>query len=449
MQILVFVALALSIYQIKRYSIADAAINVFLSIFLLVPDFYSFNIPHLPPLTFATAALLPIVVALIATHGNEWKFQRADLWLALFFLGAFYSELSHTTLSNAGLLLIGGIFTGVMPYILGKMLLERDGVRERFVRRLVLLFFIISILSLWEFRMGTNIFTIPGRYLFPSQQPLPSQVRNGFVRIAGPFAGAELGGMLFGPAFLLSVWLGFLDKTRGDERKFMGIRRSTLRSAAIALGLYMTLSRGPWLGAILGYLITRIGIAKNMRRATILTMLLLVAGGAYGYIKAKEYTSGDIFAAKNQEQENAIYRRQLLDNYKPIVERGGIFGYGVVSFPKAQGQSSIDNAYLFFQVTQGKLGLWTFLLLSAECFLCVTQAIRRSTQRTDACFALCIGGGIACILFTITTVYLGGPSYPMLFLLFGWSQSLRQTQSTSAAVPVASSSRYAFRRVIA
>src|SRR5277367_756583 len=449
MEATVFLVLLYSIYLIKTRSIADAAIDLYLPAFLLVPSFYAFRLPHLPGIDFSGAALIPIAVTLLVCHGREWKLQRSDLWVALFFVGSYYSELSHSGASNAGLVFAGNAMKGILPYILGKILLEQEGVRERFARRYVILTFFIAILSLWEFRMGKDLFTTIENFILRENQGWTGQGRNGFIRIAGPFVGAIMAGTMFSIGWLFSMWLGVLDKSRGNEPKYWGQRRSTILSIGIAAGLLMTLSRGPIIGTILGYLIARIGNAKKMGRAAVITLVLIAVGGTIAYIKIQQYTSGDYWSAQTVEQQTAIYRRQLLENYKPIVEKGGVFGYGVVDRPSVDGQYSIDNAYLYIQLIQGNLGLWTFLLLGLESLLAVFLVVRRSTQRVDIYFALCIGGGMAGFLLSLTSVYLGGPMYELFFLLAGWSQSLRQSQSVSVMLPQPVSTRFSFRRVVA
>ncbi|WP_446745063.1 hypothetical protein [Silvibacterium acidisoli] len=448
MQIIVLVALLASIYQIKRYSVIDAVINVWLLCFLMLPEFYSLDIPHLPPLTFAGAALLPILFYIVIFELRKLKLTPADVLLAIFFLGEFYSEASHTTLQNAGLVLVASIRAGAGPYLIGRLIAEQPGVRERLTKRFVLLVLIVSVISVWEFRMGNNLFVSTLNHLFPNEAIFGNQLRGGHVRVAGPYMKAELAGMIFGPALLFAFWLRYVKKLEGDEKKYLRVRKSTIVMLAIAAALYMTISRGPLLGGILGWLIARIGTAKNMKLTAILTAILCIAGGTAGYVKAKAYTAGDLSSAKDQDQENAIYRRMLLDAYKPIVEKGGLFGYGIVNFPKAEGQASIDNHFLYLQVTQGKLGLWTFILLNADVMLMTLLSIRKFKQRIDICFALCIAGGIASILLTITTVYLGGPSYTMLFLLLGWGQSLRPTEVAGAVQAPEPTARFRFRRVI-
>jgi hypothetical protein len=56
---------------------------------------------------------------------------------------------------------------------------------------------------------------------------------------------------------------------------------------------------------------------------------------------------------------------------------------------------------------------------------------------------------MAGFMLSMTTVWLGPPMYPLFFIMLGWSQSLRQTETVGAIVPQPVNARFAFRRVIA
>jgi len=49
---------------LARGPIRRALLNVYLPAVLLLPQYYSIRFPHLPPLTFADAAVLPLGAAL-------------------------------------------------------------------------------------------------------------------------------------------------------------------------------------------------------------------------------------------------------------------------------------------------------------------------------------------------------------------------------------------------
>ncbi|MBV8672779.1 MAG: hypothetical protein JOZ33_05040, partial [Acidobacteriaceae bacterium] len=130
----VFLVLLLSAYWIKRRSIEAAVLDIFLPAFIFLPAYYAFRIPHLPSLNYPSAALIPIVIVMLIRHGREWKFTRSDLWVVLFMGGATLTEVLHSDPGTAGLVFFDGLFEGVMPYMLAKLLLEKDGLREKFVR---------------------------------------------------------------------------------------------------------------------------------------------------------------------------------------------------------------------------------------------------------------------------------------------------------------------------
>jgi hypothetical protein len=449
-QATVILVLCLSLFWIKTRSAEAAALDIWLPVYLFIPAEYGMRLPHLPGINFGYAALIPITIALLMRYGREWKFTRSDLWIALFFGGATLTEVLHSDPGTAGLMLFEGIFQGVMPYILGKLLLEREDMRERFVKRIVYLAAFIAIPAMWEYRMGTNFFARIETVLWgPLVGAGAQQIRGGLVRASGTFGGCIQAGTMFGTAFIFSMWLDSLDKAKPDAPKYFGVRRSTLVMLITFAGLCVANSRGPELGAILGFLVARIGKAKNMRLTAIVTILVATIAGSIGYVKAKEYTSGSIYDAKTIEQEDAIYGRVLLDEYKPAIAAGGLLGYGVVARPVVKGMFSIDNAFLNIQLIQGNLGLWTYILMGFEAVLAAFLAARRATQRSDIYFATCIGGAMAGLMLTLTTVWMGPPMFALFFLLLGWSQSLRQTENASVAVPQAAPARFAFRRVIA
>ncbi|MBV8629644.1 MAG: hypothetical protein JOZ83_01885, partial [Silvibacterium sp.] len=154
----VFLVLLFSIFWIKARSLEAAVLDVYLPCFLFIPYIYGFRLPHMPGLDFGSAPLTPIAIFLLIRYGREWKFTRSDLWLALFTGGAVLTEVLHSDMGTAGLIFFDILFRGVMPYMLGKLLLERGDMRERFVRRLVFLMAFIAIVSVWEYRMSMNLF---------------------------------------------------------------------------------------------------------------------------------------------------------------------------------------------------------------------------------------------------------------------------------------------------
>jgi hypothetical protein len=447
--VLVFALIA--IVRLRR-SVEAAAVDVFLPVLLLVPSVFSLHIPHLPSLSCVDAVLLPIGIAALISRSQRWQFKRADLWVVLFVLASCYTDYINIGLVNALYNLPSLICDSLCAYFIGKLLIEQSGLRERFAQRLVFLLAIVSFFSIGEFVGRKNIFLMLARRFFRSNMYWMDQIRGGFMRVKGPFAGAEQAGIVFFLGLLISLWLWFVNRSRQDvdEKKYLGIRRSTLWVVSISLGLYMTLSRGPWLGAAAGFLVARIGLVKNRRRAIIAALVLCVLGGIAANTKANQYAQlNPDDTAGNESQSSAYYRTQLDRVYKSVAERGGLFGWSAAAYPRDPAYDSIDNEYLLLWVTQGKVGLWLFILIALEGGIAIALAIYGSRQSVDSCFYYCLGGTLGGLILVLTTVYLTSQGFVLFFLFIGWSQSLREQYEGVQAAPERLNSRFAFRRVLA
>jgi O-Antigen ligase len=418
---LVLLPLFPALWFIAKRGLADALVDVYLPILVLVPMYSPLLIPHLVSVTAADAALLPIAIAALIKYRGPMRLRRADVWMALFLLCSGF-ELGNLEITQSLRTIFEHIFVIGLPYIVGRFLLEQEGVRVRFIRRFLWLLAFVAVVSLVEFRLGRNLFAMFWMPVFGTP-PNIEQVRGGFERVQGPFGHAIGAGMIYAVAWILALWLRDFDKLDlgSTERKFFGLRSSTVLVGLMFMGLLIAYSRGPWTGAAVAFAIALIGRAKNVARTTVIVVVLgiVVGGVAYRYLDA--YSSAAV--AKDQDQENAIYRRQLLDAYQPIVSYGGLFGWGE-GFPRVPGLYSIDNYYLYIEVTQGTVGLWTFLLVSAEAIISLFLFARTSLRKTEFGFAISMLALLAGSLLTLGSNGLMYQIQEIYFLCIGWALSL-------------------------
>ena len=183
------------------------------------------------------------------------------------------------------------------------------------------------------------------------------------------FAHAILAAMVFAIVFLLNCFLADLYKR---DRSKLGpiicrLERYHIPAFLLASVSLLTQSRGPQLGAVVGYSILQIPRFRHRKVAAFVVVLLLAIAGSAAYSYFDKYTSATDDGNLSEAQSSAIYRRELLKNYEPVVEKGGWLGWGALNIPEVGGQKSIDNAYLLIELGQGKLGLYLFMLIIAEC----------------------------------------------------------------------------------
>jgi hypothetical protein len=107
-----------------------------------------------------------------------------------------------------------------------------------------------------------------------------------------------------------------------------------------------------------------------------------------------------------------------------MAEHSGPFGLGP-HFPVIGKYQSVDNEYLFVALTDGYIGLGSFLILCAGTVYNLVMAAAYNPQRLDRAFAFTLLGLFFGILVCIATVYLGLQPLIFFFMTVGWAQSLR------------------------
>lgn len=462
---LIFLLPAMVCWAVLAMSSArKALLYVYLPTLLLLPQYYVLHIKHLPPISFADAAILPLAVALAATGMRRWRLAWMDLWVLLIagcagVSEALSAELANgnwvrllspdsavsqrigTNVANGGLMFVNALFTIVFPYMVGRLLIERqeiDGepMRWKIVKRMVVLLAAVSVLSVHDFLRGSNLWQRLARPLQQYQiETWEPQMRWGFGRIAGPFGHAILAGMVFLMGLVYCLWLRRADPTWGTRRIVSGIPVNVrgLIMTALAAGLVMTQSRGPWIGVALALVFAFFTRMMPVGKAAIAFLLFLTVFGTAAYYVGKNYTDRDIRQAVTVEQQSAIYRRQLLTNYAPKIAERPAFGWGITNYPEINGQQSIDNEYLLLVVTEGFLGLAVFLAIVGGTGMRLLQFISRPIEHEDRLLVFAHMAVLIGLTTTLTTVYMGEQVVMLFFMFVGWVQAMNPAEAVASA----------------
>lgn len=409
-----------------RRSLPQVFLSVYLPVFILCPAYYYWKVSSLPPITMGQSVLIPIGIAILLKLLPRWRWTTADIWVLLFMISTCVTDYrnEHTTASIFDL--FNNLVEGVIPYMIGKTLIEQAGLRLETARRVAVLMVICALISFYEYRMSVNPFTLFWGRFFPNEWfAWKTQLRWGFGRVSGPYGQSELAGLVILFAIMLAIWLTYAYEW---PKNLPLVGERTRRAKAFVLVvlflfLFTTQARGPWLGCAFALPIAFIGKSKHIWRNSLIFLLVALPLLGGGYLAAKKFVS-DPNPASNEAQ-TAQYRQQLLENYIPIAQRGGAFGWGQ-DFPRTQGQDSIDNEYLFVWLVQGWVGAGALCLLALECLVRLVLAAAVAKNSLDRFFAFSLFGAFAGILLTISTVFLGNQPYQLFFLIAGWSQVLNR-----------------------
>jgi hypothetical protein len=429
-------------YVATRYSVSRALLLVVLPVMLLLPSNFRFDFPGYPGFNFNQTAFLAVGAVFFFRDSGHWKFSRMDLWVGAIVLSGFTTDYLRGTFSDGIRVLVDMSTSCVLPYVLAKGVIERDNRRIEIAKQIVLLLAFVGAFSLYEFRFGVNIFQRWLRDFFPlDQSEWVTQLRWGYARIAGPYSHAILAGTILAVGLVLHYYL----TAQGHWKKWdlswlptFGIAKPVALGLAIAAGLAMTMSRGPWLAAGFGLLVVFTGRMKDHRKALGVIVLMLLLGGATAAQMLLKYANGQRETAATTEEETAIYRRDLVPMYMPYVEEAAPFGWGRVHTPRLAYMPSIDNHYLLLAVVQGYVGLAVFLITLCEAVMTVVGSAKAARTAEERAFAFTMFGGIAGIAVSIAMVYLGMQLHQLFYFLIGWSEGFRQVvgrRGTSGAQP--------------
>src|ERR1700722_8120619 len=433
-----------------------AFLRVYLPTLLLLPTYFHWTFTlHLG---FSETAILPIAAFFIARSWNKWRWSLTDFLVLGLVATTVVSQYVNSGYSMAQNLAIHGICNVILPYMLAKVMLQDDQLRVEFIKTAVILLAFIAITSIYEFRMTPDPYKIFPAFFFPDQFDAFAQRRYNLTRIAGPFPHAILCGMMLAAAYWFARWLGWTGNWRG-KMPFLPISKVRFCKLAIFGGSLMTISRGPWVGAIVAVVVVWLCMSRD-KRALAVNALVLILAAVPIFWAASSYVSVTRDQSASETQETAAYRHELVQKYIVIAEERPTWGWGFTddprggqAFPILDGMKSIDNHYLLLALEHGEiaLALMVAILIWTPIRLLV-YGERRVYGDPDGLLAFVLLGVYITFAVSIATVWLGGQTQPMLFLVAGWSEGLLLAPSRVrhlVSEPSASPLPYKFERVMA
>ena len=420
----------------------QALLNVYLPVLLMVPEYYRWTVPLLPKLTPSHSAIMGIIVIAVVRKKLKWRFSLTDALVIAMVVGISISEYTNTGYKEAQNLTFDMLAWLLFPYLATKIFVEPLGLRVIFARRIAILMFAVSMVSLYEFRLGRTLFRVPFDPFFAGQgSGWVTTFRWGFARIAGPYGHAILAGVVMIIGYRIQKWLEWGGHWERSFKRFPGLpwSKAKIISYGIIAGSVMTMCRGPWMGGGVAALVIGVGRSRNRKLAIRIALAGLLLIGVPAAVSFYSYISVGRAHATSVSQETAAYRKELMDKYTDIAMEHSVLGWGRNTWPKVAGMESIDNYYLQLTLMHGVTA--TSLLLA----IIVTMMVRlgrrgaRSGYRTDeANLAFTLLSCYAAIAFSIATVYMGNQLLPLFAVLTGWSEGFltapaRQTVKAGAA----------------
>jgi O-Antigen ligase len=376
-----------------------------------VPGFgvvnYLFELNHTRLL--ALALLLPAALKLsarVSPSGQRPGRLPTDRWVYAFLLMACLLQFRQSTFTDSlrACFLIG--LDAFLPYyVISRSIRDAEDIR-RLMGAFVVAAGVMGVLGLFEMVRVWNLYAGLVMALDTSWGFGGYLLRDGMQRASVSTGQAIVFGYVMALAF--AFWLFLKARAPKDWRQHavMGM---------LLLGLVASLSRGPWLGAGIAYVVSMLLVPGGLRTVGSRVMLVLAVLPVVALTPWGDKVMGLLPFVGNVDTENIDYRSRLIDNALLVIERHLFFGSAsYFSEPEmlamVQGQGIIDvvNTYLATALSYGVVGLFLFVMAFLSAIFPAYATLKRWPSGSSASEARslgqCLVSSLVAVMFMIFTV---------------------------------------------
>jgi O-antigen ligase len=320
--------------------------------------------------------LLPAFFALrrqsdITSFGRSGTDKLLIAYLLLNVVIYFFNTTLTDSLRNDFYLLID-IF---LPYfVISRSLKNLPAFRDALLS-LVLAIMVLAPLAVFESMKHWLLYSVVTRELGFEQQSMTEYLmRDGIIRAIAT------AGQPIALGYLMVVGMGlYIFLQHSIEHKL--IRR--LGMSLLAAGLISSLSRGPWIGALVLFVAYIATGRYAIRRIMSLALMAMLVLPLLSILPRGERAINLLPFIGTTEKETIDYRERLITNSMIVIKRNPWFGSkDYLKAPEMQamrqGQGIIDivNSYIGLALTQGLVGLVLFVSFFALTLLGIYRAMR-------------------------------------------------------------------------
>jgi hypothetical protein len=311
----------------------------------------------------ALVILLPAAISISKTNnfkfGSIWTDRLILIFILLYFSLVAYNESITEGLRKA----IYGFTDIVLPYyVISRSIKNLSQVRVALVAFLSAAF-VFALIGTFESVKSWLLYNSVYDNFGIGQELNLYVMRGEDIRAIASFNIA----LIF--AFYLVVAMGFY------LFMYTSVKSKAVKRVGLLIllsGLLAPLSRGPWVGAVVVYVVYTLQGSARIKK-----LALLLVTGFITFIALHNIEGGqkylDLIPFYGQaESDNVVYRQKLFDNAMIVISRYPLFGsYGSLSYLEEpemvemiQGERIVDivNTYLLIGLTSGYVGLTIYVL---------------------------------------------------------------------------------------
>ena len=396
----------------------------FLPVLTMMPVYFETKIvPGIPELSFWSAVLIPIAFVWIVNRQAEgYRFSPVDVLILVHLVLVFSGQWHNSTYKEAQKIFYNDVTIRLLPFIMARSWFMAPDSRLKMFKILIICSAVVACFQIFESRFYYNVFDEPIRRFWPKTVAWGSGMkRGGLKRASGPFGHPICAGYFFTMFVPLAIWLW--------KNDYFEVRKKGLLITLICVGGGIaSISRAPIIGIFLGMALIWYGWSTNKGIPTMIVSVFLIMASIFVLPKAIAYINVDRANAVTEDQRNAAYRKELMDNYKEVIAEKPLLGWGRFTVPVVKGQDSIDNEYLVIVLQSGKSALYAYILSFTWVVVrLLFFAARGDPTSHENRLAWCLLASILTALFTQGTVYSGTQTVQFFYMFLGFSEGLMQS----------------------
>jgi hypothetical protein len=363
---------------------------------------YLLTVNH--PRILSLVILLPLYFSSKSSSSFPIGKTSSDKLLIAFMILATLLEIRGTTFTDALRRGFGGFFLDMfLPYYVASRMLKSVADIKTAFTALTIVSLIAAVLGIFEWAKGWVLFdALP--------KALGSHGFGGYMwRGGGLRAVSSLGHpIVLGLVMAASLGAFLLVSYSLNNKRLQRAGLFTLIS-----GLFVSGSRGPWLGGLIFAAVFATSADKPGKRLVYLVAVTFLALGLLTVIPGGEKYYNMLPFIGKSETENVEYRQRLITNSMIVIDQSPFFGsVNFMQTPEmqsmVQGEGIIDlvNTYLALALMYGYVGAGLFTGFFLAIMLRIYTNMKRLPDKTSETYyaGRCILASMASISFSISTV---------------------------------------------
>lgn len=350
---------------------------------------------------------------------SRFKFIWLDKLIIIYFgaqilAGATTAQSLMAFLENRG----GAIFDMLLPYFAVRMIIRNKQQYLTLLKGVLIIAAPLAIIGFYQCISGSNLVGFFKKYYawgrIKRDVPIP---RAGFFRADVTFSHSIMYGLffsMFGP-----ICAGLFRHVRKSKLVY------AIGAGLMGVGVFSSMSAGPWLGALLAILFITLYFYRRYWRIAILLAILMF--GMVEIISDRHfYEEIDRFTFSGR---TASYRIRLME---VALLEGGMsghwltgFGWGVDPgwmekiYPDYSRGTDITNQYLLVLCRFGLVGLLPFLAVLIAAAKKLVDSYKVSTYKSDRWLVWCLSAALFGLAAAFLGAYIFGPPITIYYMMIG------------------------------